>query len=517
MRLEKGAKLKNRYEVIEELGQGGFGYTYKAIDHLVNRYVAIKSSDKSLSHEIRILKELNNVPHISNMYDHFTEKNVHYVVMRLVTGRSLLAYQKENGGTIPLATIKRMLPTAFITLQQMHDLGFIHRDISPGNFMITEDNTLYLIDFGTATSIKDAKYKNKQVFNHGGLASPEYNDSSIQGPWTDVYMLCATIVNLLTGEGIPLPEDRRKYDDVPALLLRRSLSAKMQNALLKGLSIDYKMRYQSVQEFANDFLLSEFAENTFGDRFEVTYHAKTEIGSKEVNQDNFMVDSLLAYACEDCELFGQIPCQKDMIHMVAIADGVSSVMHGELASKATIQAVSHLKEQQVFYDGNPQNLLEEFLNQVNEKILALCAKIGKTASTLSILIWKNNEYYVANVGDSPIYLLRKGKLSCLTEAQTVANVKIKEGKEVSIKDLHALTAYLGKASTAGSEMAHLEAGTIEKGDTFLLCTDGISVVTTELEKKKAMSKDADSAMKILFKRASKKENRDNCTAIILKF
>lgn len=112
MKLQKGTRLKNRYEIIGELGQGGFASTYKAIDHLVNRIAAIKASEMSLSQEIRILKELKNVPHISHMYDHFTEKNVHYLVMRFIDGKSLLDIQKENGGTLTINFLKQILPSA---------------------------------------------------------------------------------------------------------------------------------------------------------------------------------------------------------------------------------------------------------------------------------------------------------------------------------------------------------------------------------------------------------------------
>lgn len=517
MEIKKGTRLKNRYEIMDKLGEGGFGCTYKAIDHLVNRFVAIKCSEQSLVHEAKILKALNDVPNISHIYDYFVVDKVHYIVMRLVVGKSLSMYRQENGGTISVATLKEMLPSVLITLDQMHERGIIHRDISPGNFILNGENILYLIDFGAATSLNETHLKNNRIFKHVGLDSPENDDIFAQGPWSDIYSLCTTIIFLLTGDGIPSPIDRAKYDSVPGMLVRLSLTAKMQNALIKGLTLDPSKRYKTIQAFADDFFGRNLAESSIDADYSVHYHAKTDIGSRPVNQDNFMVDSLFAYAGEDCEIKGYIDCRRDELHVAAVADGVAAAKHSELASKAAIQAVSHFIDYYRNSSGLPENLLEEFLNQVNEKIIILGEKIGKTATTISILLWKNNQYCVANIGDSPVFLLRDGKLEKLTEEHTVAKEKIAAGLPVTAQDLHVITKYLGKQKIAGSEMASIRTGTIKKGDIFLVCSDGVSEVTTEFEKTKYIKRDGDKAMKSLFKCAHKHNYMDNCTAIILKF
>lgn len=517
LNLKKGTRLKNRYEIISLIGEGGFGATYKAIDNLINRFVAIKVSKSNLSHEAHILKELKNVPHISHIYDYFVENQKHFIVMRLITGTSLSKYQKDNGGTLPSALIKQILPSALITLDQMHKCGIIHRDISPGNFILTEDNTLYLIDFGTATSLKHSSLVNHLMFRHKGFDTPENNDLNSQGPWTDVYSLCSTVYYLLTGEGVPLAEDRLKYDPVPGVLMKASLSNKMQNAMIRGLSTDINKRYKSIHDFSNDFFGKDTNNDLGNDSYSVHYHARTDIGDRPVNQDNFMVDTLFSYAGEDCEIKGYIDCHKDDLHVVALADGVASSNHGELASKAAIQAVSHFIDAFKYSDGLPQNLLEEFLTQLNEKIITLGKKVGKTASTITIFLWKNNEYCITNIGDSPVYMLSGKQLTCLSAAHTIAKEKIAKGEIVSAKDLHSITRYLGKENTAGSDMASMKTGTISKGDIFLICSDGIANATTDLEKQKYMKKDGYKAIQAFFKHAHKHPNMDNSTAIILKF
>ena len=515
--IKPGTRIKNRYEILCLIGQGGFGATYKAIDNLINRFVAIKVSKMNLSHEAHVLKELKNVPHISHIYDYFVENHTYFIVMRLITGTSLTSYQKECGGTIPSSILKQMLPSVLITLDQMHQIGIIHRDISPGNFLLTDENTLYLIDFGAATSINQKSLVNNLIFKHKGFDSPEQKDINSQGPWTDIYSLCCTIYYLLVGEGVPLPADRMNYDPVPSMLMKVSLTNKMQNAIIRGLSTDITKRYQCIHDFSMDFFGNE-KESDFGSKsYKVHYHARTDIGTRPINQDNFMVDTLFSYAGEDCEIKGYIDCDNEDLHVVALADGVASQNHGELASKAAIQAVSHFIDAFRYSKDLPQQLIEDFLDQLNEKIITLGNKIGTTASTVTIFLWKNNKYCIANIGDSPAYQLSDRKLSCLTVAHTLVNDKISAGKAVSAKDLHVITRYLGKHNIAGSEMASIKTGTISKGDIFLLCSDGVSNEISDLEKRRIMKKDGDKAIQSLFKHVGKQANMDNCTAIILKF
>ncbi len=517
MEIKKGTRLKNRYEITELLGEGGFGKTYKAIDHLLNRFVAIKCSDKSLAHEAKILKALDNVPNISHRYDYFTSDKKHFLVMKLINGVSLSKYRNDCGGKISLDLLTKILPYILTTLDQMHERGIIHRDISPGNFLIDDEKRLFLIDFGTATSIREGSLRNNIIFSHLGLDAPESARADQQGPWTDIYSLCVTIIYLLTGEGIPLVIDRQIYDPVPSILTRLSLSSKMQNALMNGLALDRSKRYKSIQAFAKAFYGKDISVSTMDESYSVHYHARTDIGKRNVNQDNFMVDTLFQYGGEDCEIKGYIDCAKDEIHIAAIADGVASSNHGELASKAAIQALTHFVENYRNDEGLNENLIEEFLNQLNEKIIILSKKIGMTATTISILMWKNDKYCIANIGDSPVYKLSDDHLYKLSEEHVLSNEKLQAGLNVTTQDFHTLTRYLGKTNTAGSEMAYIRNGVIKKGDIFLICSDGISGITTDAEKRKYMKKDGDRAIREFYKCAHKHPAMDNCTAIILKF
>lgn len=515
--LKKHTILKGRYEILSVLGNGGFGIIYKATDNLVGRYVAIKSSTESLSHEAKILGTLKNVPYISHSFDYFTENKTDYIVMRLVKGTSMSEIFNHSSKPFAVSDIKKYLPSICMSLYQMHKLGIIHRDISPGNLMITEDESIYIIDFGTATSTKHEGLRNNLIFSHKGLDAPERTNNNLLGPGTDIYSLCATIVYLLSGEGIPLPASRMKYDVIPALLAKLSINSNMQRALCKGLNIDIKKRYSDAFEFLRDFLGDEDPLTKAKINYTVEYNACTDIGTRGVNQDNFMIDSYFTYAGEDCLINGDFPSSYKHIHIVAIADGVASASYSEFASKATIQAISHFIDSYKYSEDLPERLMENLLDQLNEKIIFLGKKIGHTASTVSILMWKDNNYYVANIGDSPIFLLRKGKITTLTKAHTLAASKLQKGLQVTAEDLHTLKNYLGKENVSGSQMASYSSGQLAKDDTFLICSDGVSNAFTTDDLAKHLKKTGAKALSSIWKHTKKDKNMDNSTAVILHF
>ena len=133
------------------------------------------------------------------------------------------------------------------------------------------------------------------------------------------------------------------------------------------------------------------------------------------------------------------------------------------------------------------------------------------------MIWKDKDYCIANVGDSPVYLLQKGRLKHLSREHTLVNEKLENNQPVNIRDLHILTRYMGKSKIAGSDMAFFSSGRIQEGDVFLICTDGVTNSLDTDSMPRYMKMDGDKAMRKIFKCCSRSEQMDNCTAIILKF
>lgn len=422
--LPKGAVLRNRYEVASVIGTGGFGITYRAVDRLLECSVAVKEFFpqgrvnrnvetsyvvefpkerekrklveeclQNFRHEAAVLEAVKDTPYIARLRDKFEENGTEYLVLNMVQGPSLATYVKEHGGKLPVQQALSLFKSTFDTLAQLHSAGVIHRDISPGNLVLSEDHqVLYLIDFGAATSFRGEKeLKNKQTFRHGGLAAPEYSQPDRQGPWTDIFSLCATIVYLITGDGIAEAGERQHFDHIPQLLIRSGLSFRQQNALMRGLNPAIDLRFASMEQLYLELYGQTLTREKFLETWPVFYHAKTCTGMKPVNQDNFMVDTVFYYKGEDCEQAGILGCGMNQIHVAAVCDGVGGANHGELAAKTAIQALIHFVEAYPESDNPPDRLLEELLDQVNEKILQIGVKIGRTTTTLALLLWQTGK------------------------------------------------------------------------------------------------------------------------------
>lgn len=525
--LESGKVLKERYVVQQVIGEGGFSVVYQAWDQLLYRDVAIKKfvydgTPKQVERcyhaflrEKSLMQALSNLPYIPRVLDEFRENESEYLVLTLLSGCSLLDYVRSIGGTIPAAELFPILERCIYTLEQMHELGFIHRDISPKNMFITKDKELFLIDFGTSNPLDpDSPLYSEEVFEHLGFHCPEYANPALQGPWSDIYSLCASIFYLLTGMAVPAPESRNAYDEIPQLLTRCKLSLRQQNALLSGLQLDPEKRKITAYELRIALCQELYQSPT---SWKLEYAVKTDIGDRPMNQDNMTIDGLFSYQGIDLERKDVLYCKEDEIHMAAICDGVGGAAAGELSAKAAIQALTHFMESHHKSPILPEILLEDLLNQMNEKIISLSDKIGKTGTTVSILLWKGKHYYAVNIGDSPIYLLHKRKLIRLSSPHTLAEQKKKEGQPYSLSDRHVLTCYLGKRHCAGSKMMTLSYGHLEEKDTFFLCSDGVTEIISDDKLRHYLLKSPDRAAEGIWKLLNKKKNRDNCTTLLLRF
>lgn len=547
--LPQGAVLQNRYEIISVLGTGGFGITYRAVDHLLNCYVAVKeffpkkwavrNAEKTwkvqfpedeesrciveecrqnFHHEAKILEEIRDVPYIARRKDYFKENETEYIVLTLIQGETLSAYAKRRGGTLPAGEVLSLLSYTFDTLKYLHAMGIIHRDICPGNLMLSEDGVIFLIDFGSATSYGErGDLHSGQVFEHKGFEAPESSQREKQGPWTDIFSLCAMMVYLITGEGIAEAKSGRYMEELPPLLTGTALSARQQNALLHGMNPEISYRPHDVEQLHLELYGEPLTAESLPEKWVVFYQAGTCIGSRKINQDNFMVDTAFCYMGKDCQQTGALLCQPKEMHVATVCDGVGGANYGELASKAAVQAVIHFVEQQPERDVLPDRLLEDLLDQINEKILTLCEKIGQTATTLSLLLWQGDRYYAVNIGDSPIFRLRRGKLKRISTPQTRADLNIMIQRPVQKEDFNTLTDFLGKKGVSGSQMAAFHYGKLQKGDTFLVCSDGVSKRIDENRLKHFLSKRGNRCISSMFKSIARSKENDNYTAIILKF
>ena len=227
--LPQGSFLRQkRYRVDGFLGQGGFGITYRGHDTLFNEPVAIKeyypkewvtrseTTVTSLSHhrpsykhflekfinEGRALTRFREVSSIVSIRDVIPDENgTAYLVMELVEGKTLTQTILSRGGMLNQNTAIYYTREIGGALAIMHGTGIIHRDISPDNVIITPDNKITLIDFGSARAYAEHTTQLTSVFKRS-YAPPEQMtaDPSRHGPPTDIYALGATLYRMLTGK-----------------------------------------------------------------------------------------------------------------------------------------------------------------------------------------------------------------------------------------------------------------------------------------------------------------------------
>ena len=289
--------LNGKYLVGKVIGMGGFGITYMGWDFYQSKKVCIKEyfprqiatrntgSGGSYSEQLSVsvhyttnesthhtaettskeqqaytkglnayIKEAENLskfylmPGIVSVRDFFYGNNTAYIVMEFIDGIDLKKYAKMKGGKLMPDEVFALLKDVLKTLNEVHKKNIIHRDISPDNIMLDKKMRAKLIDFGAA---KDYEHNEKLPvqLKRGYAPIEQYSRMGNQGPWSDVYSMCASIYYLLSGIRIPDAKERQKEDTVMLLqAVGVPIEEEKDLAIKKGLAIEIKDRYKSIAE-----------------------------------------------------------------------------------------------------------------------------------------------------------------------------------------------------------------------------------------------------------------------------
>ncbi len=226
--LAPGTILNTKILIGNILGKGGYGITYIGYDMLLEYPVAVKEffpdemvdrspdgktvlvldevnneeyekETKAYLREARILAEFSKFPGIVAIKDLFYENNTGYLIMEYLKSGNLRKYIDDQGGWLSVEESLNLMEPVISILGKLHKSGLLHRDISPDNIMMDEDGSIKLIDFGGSRKMGVA---NQQVFlGKWGFAPLEQMLSKLseQGPWTDIYGICATLYCMMTG------------------------------------------------------------------------------------------------------------------------------------------------------------------------------------------------------------------------------------------------------------------------------------------------------------------------------
>ena len=279
MQLIKGTELKRGdYQIIEVLGQGGFGITYLAYQTALGRKVAIKeffmkehcnreSDSKSVSvpstgskglveyfkkkflKEALLIASFNNA-RIIRIYDVFEENGTAYYVMEYLEGESLKEVV-DNNGALPEDVAVKYIRQAAEALSAVHAHNLLHLDVKPANIMLDENCNAVLIDFGVSKHYdeKGAQTSSAGVGLSEGYAPLEqYEAGSLKEftPATDIYALGATLFFLLTGTR---PPKASIVNDSGLPPMPTAISAPVRKAVEKAMQPRRKDRPQSIEEF----------------------------------------------------------------------------------------------------------------------------------------------------------------------------------------------------------------------------------------------------------------------------
>jgi serine/threonine protein kinase len=215
--LSPGTLLRQRYYILEKLGEGGFGAVYKARDeNKSGLLVAIKQihmsrslsvQDKieitdSYNREVTLLSALrhNNLPRI---YDHFTDPEHWYLVMQYLEGSTLEQVRHTmSQGRLPVREVLTIGIKLCSVLDYLHRQKppIVFRDVKPDNILLTPGGDPYLIDFGIARRYRTEQARDTGALGSPGYAAPEQYGRARTTPQTDIYGLAATLQTLLTGK-----------------------------------------------------------------------------------------------------------------------------------------------------------------------------------------------------------------------------------------------------------------------------------------------------------------------------
>ncbi|MFT0848157.1 Stk1 family PASTA domain-containing Ser/Thr kinase [Actinomycetaceae bacterium L2_0104] len=273
--------LGQRYEVGDLIGRGGMAQVHLGYDTRLSRTVAIKILRTDLAQDPMFLARFRreaqsaaalNHPSIVSVYDTGEEQvttaigkeiSLPYIVMEFVKGRTV-ASLLADGNPVPIGEAIQITVGVLSALQYSHHEGIIHRDIKPGNVMLTPDGKVKVMDFGIARAIADSAATMTQTNSVVGTAqylSPEQARGEVVDARSDLYSAGCLLYELLTGQppftgesAVSVAYQHVSETPRPASLIAPDIPDSIDRVVMKSLAKRRDERYQSASEFHEDLL-----------------------------------------------------------------------------------------------------------------------------------------------------------------------------------------------------------------------------------------------------------------------
>ena len=211
--LKTGMIIAERYEILAKIGTGGMADVYKAKDHKLNRFVAVKVLKPEFREDTTFIRKFKSEaqaaaglthPNIVNIYDVGDDEGVYYIVMELIEGITLKEYISKKG-RLSVKEATSIAIQVSMGLEAAHSHNIVHRDVKPQNIIISTDGKVKVTDFGIARAASSNTISSN-VMGSVHYSSPEQVRGGYSDEKSDIYSLGITIYEMVTGR-VPFDGD----------------------------------------------------------------------------------------------------------------------------------------------------------------------------------------------------------------------------------------------------------------------------------------------------------------------
>ena len=264
--LKTGMIIAERYEILGKIGTGGMADVYKAKDHKLNRFVAVKVLKPEFREDTTFIQKFKSEaqaaavlthPNIVNVFDVGDDNGVYYIVMELIEGITLKEYISKKG-KLSVKEATSIAIQVSMGLEAAHSHGIVHRDVKPQNIIISMDGKVKVTDFGIARAASSNTISSN-VMGSVHYSSPEQVRGGYSDEKSDIYSLGITMYEMVTGK-VPFDGDTTvaiaikhlQEEIVPPSVYTPELPHSLEQIILKCTQKSVDRRYQNMEDVTAD-------------------------------------------------------------------------------------------------------------------------------------------------------------------------------------------------------------------------------------------------------------------------